>query len=49
MSQAKALNLKEITNIIKEHKEELKEKYGIKEIGIFGSYVREETKKRRKN
>ena len=46
MSQAKALNLKEITNIIKEHKEELKEKYGIKEIGIFGSYVREETQRK---
>jgi len=44
MSQTKALNLKGITNIIKEHKEELKEKYGIKEIGVFGSYVRGEHK-----
>ena len=46
MSQTKALNLKGITNIIKEHKEELKEKYGIKEIGVFGSYVREEHKEK---
>jgi len=44
MSQTKALTLKGITNIIKEHKEELKEKYGIKEIGVFGSYVRGEHK-----
>ncbi|GAG74641.1 unnamed protein product, partial [marine sediment metagenome] len=43
-----ALNLKGITNIIKEHKEELKERYGVKEIGIFGSYVREEYKEKSK-
>jgi len=34
--------LNEIKEIIKEHKGELKEKYGVKEIGIFGSYVRGE-------
>jgi len=46
MAQTKVLNLKRITNILKEHKEELKKKYGIKEIGIFGSYVREEYKEK---
>jgi len=40
MVQTKVLNLKRIANILKEHKEELKEKYGVKEIGIFSSYVR---------
>ncbi|KKL11464.1 hypothetical protein LCGC14_2545580 [marine sediment metagenome] len=44
MTQTKVLNLKKITNILKEYKEKLKEKYGVKEIGIFGSYVREEDK-----
>jgi hypothetical protein len=44
MVETKALSLERITNILKEHKEELKEKYGVKEIGIFGSYVREEYK-----
>jgi len=46
MTQTKVLNLKRITNILKEHKEELKEKYGVKEIGIFGSCVREEYKEK---
>jgi len=46
MTQTKVLNLKRITNILKEHKEELKEKYGVKEIGIFGSCVREEDKEK---
>lgn len=34
--------LKEIREILEKHKEELKQKYFIKEIGIFGSYVRYE-------
>ena len=37
-------SLNEIKKILKEHKEELKEKYGINEIGIFGSYLRGEAK-----
>ncbi len=37
--------IKEIKRVLKEHKEELKRKYEIKEMGIFGSYVREENKK----
>lgn len=38
--------LEEIKNILEKHKTELKAKYGIKEIGIFGSYVRGEPKEK---
>jgi len=38
--------LAEIKNILEKHKTELKTKYGIKEIGIFGSYLREEQKEK---
>lgn len=38
-------NLEEIKKILSRHKKELEEKYKIKEIGIFGSYVRNEQKK----
>ncbi len=34
----------EILNILELHKEELKHKYKIKELGIFGSYARGEEK-----
>ena len=34
----------EIRTLLAEHKAELIEKYGVKEIGIFGSYLREEQK-----
>jgi hypothetical protein len=44
MSRTRALNLEDITNILKKHKEELKTKYGIEEVGIFGSYIRGEQK-----
>jgi len=40
MARTKVLNLENITNVLKEHKEELKAKYGVAEIGVFGSYVR---------
>ncbi|MHA1607671.1 MAG: nucleotidyltransferase family protein [Candidatus Freyarchaeota archaeon] len=36
--------LDEIRKIIGEHKEELREQYGVKEIGIFGSFVRGEAR-----
>lgn len=36
--------LEEIRGILARHKEELKGKYKVKEIGIFGSYVRGEPK-----
>jgi len=39
------MNLKEIERILAEHKEELYQKYKIKEIGIFGSFVRGEESK----
>jgi len=39
------MNLKEIQKILSEHKKELYEKYKIKEIGIFGSFVRGEQSK----
>jgi hypothetical protein len=45
MAKIKILNLEAIKNILKAHKEELKEKYRVKEIGIFGSYVRGEQKR----
>jgi len=38
--------LKEIKEILSTHKRELEDKYKIKEIKIFGSYVRNEQKKR---
>jgi predicted nucleotidyltransferase len=38
-------NLEEIKSTLANQKEELKQKYKVKEIGIFGSYVRGEQKK----
>ncbi len=38
--------LHEINKILKAHKPKLREKYKVKEIGIFGSFVRGEEKKR---
>jgi predicted nucleotidyltransferase len=39
--------LSEIRYIIKQHKKELEERYKVKEIGVFGSVVRGEEKKRK--
>jgi predicted nucleotidyltransferase len=36
--------LMEIIDILKKHEKELKKTYGIKKIGIFGSYLRGEAK-----
>jgi len=36
--------LDKIRQILKQHKNELKNGYGVKEIGVFGSYVRGEQK-----
>ncbi len=33
-------NIKDIEIIIQKHKKELEERFGLREIGIFGSYVR---------
>lgn len=38
--------LNEIKSILEKHKDELKEKYGVKEIGVFGSYIRGEQERR---
>ena len=38
-------NLKQIQSILSKHKEELNRKYNVREIGVFGSYVRGEQKK----
>lgn len=38
--------LEEVKEIIQHHKQELKEKFKVVEIGIFGSYVRGEQRKR---
>ncbi|MEK6564622.1 MAG: nucleotidyltransferase family protein [Candidatus Omnitrophota bacterium] len=45
MREAKRSSLKKIKEILNEHKNELKERHEISEIGIFGSYVRGEQKK----
>ncbi|AMQ18725.1 type VII toxin-antitoxin system antitoxin protein adenylyltransferase MntA [Thermococcus peptonophilus] len=37
-------SLDEIEEILRMHKRELEEKFGVKEIGIFGSYVRGEAR-----
>jgi predicted nucleotidyltransferase len=37
--------LEEIKEILSEHREEIREKYGVIIIGIFGSYVRNEQNK----
>lgn len=44
MPESKVMKLETITRILKEHKEELKDKYGVTEMGVFGSYVRGEQK-----
>ena len=38
----KSKKLEEVLNIIKEHKKFLEERYKVKEIGVFGSFVRGE-------
>ncbi len=45
-TKIKLMNLEEVKSILKEHKEEIKQKYKIKEIGIFGSFTRDEQTKR---
>ncbi len=38
-------SIQEIKRILLSHKQDLSDKYGVREIGIFGSYVRNENKK----
>ncbi len=44
MAIAETLTVEKIISILKKHKDELREKYRVIEIGIFGSYVRNEQK-----
>ncbi len=37
-------SLEEIKDVLARHKDEIRQKYGVKEIGIFGSYVKGEEK-----
>ena len=39
------ISVDEIKKIFKKHESELQERFGVKEIGVFGSYVRGEQKK----
>ena len=39
-------NIEEVKAILKEHKDEVVQKYRVREIGIFGSFVRGEQKKK---
>lgn len=39
-------NLQQITNTLKAHLPELKERYGVKYLGLFGSYVKGEQRHR---
>jgi predicted nucleotidyltransferase len=40
------MRLEEIKDILAKHKSELKERFRVKELGVFGSYVRGEQKKK---
>ena len=39
-------SVEEVKRAIKEYKEFLRQKYGVKEIGIFGSFIRGEAKEK---
>ncbi len=40
------ITIDQIKKTLSEHKEELKQNYQVKDIGIFGSYVREANKRK---
>ena len=40
------MDLNEALKVLRKHKRELREKFGVKEIQIFGSYVRGDQKER---
>ncbi|MBF0564596.1 MAG: nucleotidyltransferase family protein [Nitrospirae bacterium] len=42
----KPSSLQEVIDVLKEHMDTLVDKYGITDIAVFGSYVRNEQKKR---
>lgn len=45
MKRKSLKSIEEIEQVLKVYKRELKEKYGVKKIGIFGSYVKKENTK----
>ncbi len=45
MKSARIKTLRDVQRVIQTHKEELRKKYGVKRIGIFGSYSRGEQRK----
>lgn len=42
----KEKTVEKITKILKEHEDELKKRYNVKELGLFGSYVKRKEKER---
>jgi len=47
MNREKAVQtVEEVIEILQKHKKEIRQKYKVKELGIFGSFVRGEHKKR---
>ncbi len=40
MKKIEKIRLEDIVRVVKEHKEELVKNYNVKEIGVFGSYVK---------
>ena len=44
IKEAEKIKLEDIIRVLREHKDELAERYNVKEIGVFGSYVRGEQK-----
>jgi predicted nucleotidyltransferase len=43
--KAKPTSIQKIRSILLAHKQDLSDKYGVREIGIFGSFAREENRK----
>ncbi len=44
MQVSRVRTLRDVQRILRVHKEELRERYGVKRIGVFGSYSRGEQK-----
>ena len=44
--ESKMKTLEKVRKILADHKEELRERFKVKEIGIFGSYIKKEQKRK---
>ncbi|WP_456366922.1 nucleotidyltransferase family protein [Thermococcus sp.] len=42
MKSTRVKTLRDVQKVLQDHKEELRKKYGVKRIGVFGSYSRGE-------